>query len=506
MLLALVTTTAFSFFWESGLEEVFCQALGLGYDHQFEEWERFRFVATATAAAGVALIGPTILLMIAVTAANRGYARAERAARRDVLTDLPNRRAFMERLGLITEKRAPFALFLLDLDKFKLINDIWGHPAGDAALRATAARLVAIAGPDGFAARVGGDEFAIVLPGVTDEERANRLGDLVAVALAKAFEFEDREIGISATVGCSLAAAGAAVERTLRCADAALYEAKKEGGAGYCLFQQRMEDETRNRRALEDDIRAAVAAGQFRPYYQPLIDLKSERVQGFELLARWERPNIGTQSPAVFIAVAERIGVITDLTLGILRQACLEMRDWPGAPTMSVNISPSELQNPSLALRIVSILEETRFPPRRLEIEITEDALMDDLTAARAFVDSVRMAGMSVALDDFGAGYSNLSTLRAIRFDKIKIDRSFVTGAEDNDDARRLIEGIVTLGHGLGVVITAEGIETERTARYVTALGCEYGQGYHFGRPSSGRDAIAYLRSGRFAGDRRDVA
>jgi diguanylate cyclase (GGDEF)-like protein len=507
--LVLATTFALSCWWEYGLEQLIFESLSLPYEPGHEDEARLRFILTSTGFAAMSLILPCVVLALLVRRLNRANhklfsAQAETAAlaRFDPLTGLVNRRVFSDELKrLCGPGGTEFALFLIDMDDFKSVNDLFGHAAGDAVLCATASRLTQILHDGGIAARLGGDEFAALLPCDSSGHEVPLLAERLAQELAKPIEFGGEPIAVSASLGVALRrGSDKDDEAVLRSADIALYRAKREGHGTFRFFEQRMEAEIEDRRRLEDDIRRSVRDGRFKPYFQPLIRFSDSNLHGFEVLARWDHPERGLLPPAAFVGVAEELGLISDLTLGVLRQACLAARDWAGAPTLSVNVSPTELKDLSLALRIMTVLNDTGFPPRRLEIEITESAVMTNVDCAENFIAAVRAVGMSVALDDFGTGYSSLSKLQQLKFDKIKIDRSFVAAAEQSPDGRALVNMIVALGRSLNVETTAEGIETSAIAARLARKGCTYGQGYFFGRPMPEDEAQRFARDGAAGG------
>ncbi|MFC7053498.1 putative bifunctional diguanylate cyclase/phosphodiesterase [Hansschlegelia quercus] len=498
--LVLGTTFILAWLWETGLEAMASSLFGIPYDESYEEEERLRFILTSTGFSAVSLLVPGVLLFLLFRNLDRTNVRLAAAqaesltlARHDPLTGLVNRRVFSAEV--VRRTSGAYALIMIDIDDFKTINDVNGHAAGDAVLCVVAERLEAVVGRGGLVARLGGDEFAAVIDmkSMHGTEIVS-LVERIASSLTLPIATKDVEVTISASLGIAQSASNKSSEEAmLRAADIALYRAKREGRGLFRFFEKSMEEEIEARRSLEVDIKRGVASGEFRPYFQPLVRLADSSVAGFEVLARWEHPQLGLVMPAVFIGVAEEIGVITDLTLGVLRQACEQSRNWSGDPILSVNVSPVELKEPALALKLLSMLAETRYPPSRIEVEITEDAVMTDIDAARAFLAAVRAAGIRVALDDFGTGYSSLSKLQLLQFDKIKIDRSFVVAAERDAGGRKLINMLVGLGRSLNVETTAEGIETAQSADHLTQKGCTYGQGYYFGHPMPGDEAARLI-------------
>ena len=407
-------------------------------------------------------------------------------SRRDPLTGLPNRRMLIETIETATAGnplRTPSAVLLIDLDRFKPVNDVYGHPAGDAILCEVAERIDALLPKDAIAARLGGDEFSVFLPGEHRNADLIRLTQQIITRLSDPMIWEHAKIDLGATIGIALYPEdGQDAEALLRAADIAMYRGKREGRNTFRFFERTMDEELKARVTLEIALRYAVQNGEIRPHYQPLVSLPSHRLLGFEVLARWYHPERGIIPPDVFIPLAEDTGVIGDLSYNLLRQACADARSWPTHLGLSLNISPCQFKDRLLAARILSILRETGFNPRRLEIEITESALTNDLDVTRAILGVLQGAGVSIALDDFGTGYSSLYHLRELKFDKIKIDRSFVQSLE-NDESAKIISAIIGLGQSLGILTTAEGIENATNSEWLAERGCTYGQGYLFGPP-----------------------
>jgi predicted signal transduction protein with EAL and GGDEF domain len=280
-----------------------------------------------------------------------------------------------------------------------------------------------------------------------------------------------------------------------------MYHAKRDGRGRFRFFEQSMDEDLRRRAELESALKKAVAAGDIHPYYQPLVDLRDNRVYGFEVLSRWTHDKLGSIPPDVFIPLAEQIGVIAELTWSVVRRACREALQWGAQVRLSVNVSPMQLKDPLLASRLLSTLEEERFPPSRLDVEITESALIDDVDTARATLAALQAEGVRISLDDFGAGYSSLYHLRAFHFDKVKIDRSFVLAMQHDEEAGRIVDAILSLLKHLGVTTVAEGVETVEVLRRLAENGCEIGQGFYFGKAMTIGDASKLLRRRR--ADRR---
>ncbi len=409
----------------------------------------------------------------------------------DALTELPNRRYLQEELNerlvsLNTEPKRRFAVVAVDLDRFKAINDLHGHATGDELLKGVARRLAEEAGVDGFVARLGGDEFILILPFGSDAGLTRKLSELVA-HFEVAIVLADHRIVVGVALGVAIAPVdGANPDVLMRHADMALYRAKENGGRRFALFQPEMEFRARERALLERDLMIAVNNDQIVPYFQPIQDLRTGQISCYEVLARWPHTERGFVPPDQFIQIAVDAGLIDLLTWNLLRRACLETKNWPGAPRIAINIAPLQLRDNALPQRLLKLLSECGFPPTRLEIEVTEDALVSEISIAKAILTSLKNLGVRVSLDDFGTGYSSLQHLSELPFDTLKIDRSFVKSMNDSDNALMIIRAIVQLAKNLNLGLIAEGIETEQQAALLRALGCEYGQGFYLGRPSPG--------------------
>ena len=414
------------------------------------------------------------------------------AALRDPLTGLGNRRAFQAALAAaMSRAEAEAALLLLDLDRFKHVNDSLGHPVGDALLRLVAQRLRAsLRGGDSLV-RLGGDEFAILLPHAEGAERlAERLVDL----LSRPYLVEGHLANIGVSIGIARAPADAAEGgMLLRRADLALYAAKAAGRRQFCVFRPEMDTRAQARQALETDLRRAVALGQFHLHYQPLLDVASGEVIGFEALLRWEHPARGMVSPAEFIPLAEEVGLIVPIGEWVLRQACRTAAGWPAQILVAVNVSSVQFADGARLLRAVDeALASAGLPGTRLEIEVTESVLLRDAAETLAILHDLRARGVRIAMDDFGTGYSSLSQLRSFPFDKIKIDRSFVSAIESEDGGKAVVRAITALGASLGMTVTVEGVETEAQAAFVATSGGHQMQGYLISRPVAS-DGVAAL-------------
>lgn len=408
----------------------------------------------------------------------------------DPLTACLNRRSIgPEAEALIanaTERGEAVAFVMLDLDKFKHVNDANGHAAGDAMLKESAQRIRGILDGTGLLARLGGDEFAVVTPFPANQpEQVERLVQSLISAISKPVDFDGIDLETTVSVGISTSAPDSPgqAQAMLHKADIAMYHAKRNGRNRFAWFEDSMESEVRFRSELEAGIRRGVAAGEFVPYYEKQIDLDTGAIAGFEMLARWESPNLGVVSPELFIPIAEEIGLIGELSESLIRQALRDARSWNPKLTLSVNISPVQLRDPWFAQKLLKILVEANFPPSRLEIEVTESCLHENLGLVHSLITSLKNQGVTVSLDDFGTGYSSLAQLRSLPFDRIKIDRSFVTNILEDKDSATIIQSIIALGEGLGLPITAEGIENEAVLAELRSFGKFKGQGYLYGMP-----------------------
>jgi diguanylate cyclase (GGDEF)-like protein len=425
---------------------------------------------------------------------------ARNLARHDPLTGLPNRRFFSEKLEECLRGASAahqVAVLMLDLDGFKIVNDTYGHAVGDKALSEFSRRVSKVLRPGTFLARIAGDEFAIIKPRIHSLDDPTNLARRIAAVVAEPFVVD----GVTAEFGVGIGIAvapndGTVPEELLRRADRALYRAKAAGRSSVRFFEPEMDARVERRMQIEQELRSAIAANAIVPHYQPLVSLDGgNRIVGFEVLARWKSENLGHIGPDVFIPIAEEIGLISPLSRHLFRRACLDAMEWPSTFTLAFNISPVQLRDPAFGLRILSILAETGFSPHRLEIEITETALMENIAVAQAVIDELRAAGIRIALDDFGTGYSTLSQLLSFRLDKIKIDRSFVSRLNESNDGQVIVRAILGLAKGFGLTTTAEGIEDAVQLAYLKANGCTEGQGYLFSKAVPAADVPALLNS-----------
>ncbi|MBX9464893.1 MAG: EAL domain-containing protein [Aquamicrobium sp.] len=417
----------------------------------------------------------------------------------DPLTGLGNLRRFFDKIDRLILDRAddpaPFAIGILDLDGFKPINDLFGRRAGDNILQQVAMRLKASMDQHSTVARVGADEFAFLYPLVFSEEAAQERALMLIEILSAPYDVGDRTARLSASAGCSLFYSGEENTETLISkAETALYHAKRSGRGKVMVYTREMEEAARRVTHIEQALRRAVAAEEVEPHFQPIVELKTGHVIGFEALARWTDRDLGVIPLNVFIPIAEERGIIGALSQLLLRKATETARNWPDELFLSFNLSPSQLVDQNTAQQVLAILARTGFDPRRLEIEITETGLMTDPASAEKIVNDLRAVGIRVSLDDFGTGQSSLGRLREFHFDKLKIDRSFVSSILEDKPSEHIIRAILAMCEGLGMNVVAEGIEEEAQADRLVEFGCAGGQGYLFGRPSDAEATMAYLR------------
>src|SRR5712691_4125671 len=422
----------------------------------------------------------------AATEKKRTEARIERLAHYDSLTDLPNRAAFNQCFASVMERASisdeSFAVLYVDLDRFKEINDVFGHSTGDRLLRAISERLSATL-EGAFLARLGGDEFAVIVTESPAPTHAARLAERLIAAVADDFEIEGHRLRIGLSVGIALYPIDGMDEVSLLGnADAALYRAKADGRGSIRFFEPDMDHRLRERRALLQDLRAAVEHSEFVAYYQPQARIDGE-ITGFEALARWQHPTRGQVPPGTFIPIAEESGLIHSIGEWILREACREAASWPNGLHIAINLSPIQFRHGDLAGLVHQVLLETGLAPGRLELEITESVLVDDLPRALSILRRLKALGVRIAMDDFGTGYSSLSNLQAFPFDKIKIDRSFSSNLERNAQAATIVRAVIALGRGLNLPVTAEGVETQAQLQFLSKEACSEVQGYLLGKP-----------------------
>jgi diguanylate cyclase (GGDEF)-like protein len=424
-----------------------------------------------------------------ITAQKRTEAELERLARHDTLTGLAQRSLFTEKANAAVARMRrhgeTFSVLMLDLDRFKTVNDSLGHPAGDVMLREIARRLLNTVREVDCVARFGGDEFAVLQAPCKDQKTsAIALSDRILAAITEPYDFNGRKLVLETSIGIALAPQdGDDVDSLVKHADLALYRAKTEGRNRYCFFNASMEVEARNRRDLEDDMRRALSHGEFELHYQTIVDLESRQCCGAEALVRWRDPERGLVLPSRFIPVAEDSGLIVPLSEWILRQACADANKWPPRFKVAVNLSPAQFKHGDLLGVLKSALNDTGLPPERLELEITETVLLENNAENLAILRDIKNLGVAIVLDDFGIGYSSMTYLRMFPFDRIKIDQTFIQNMTHHAADAAIVCSIAGLGRNLGIATVAEGVETKEQLIALRAAGCQLAQGYLFSRP-----------------------
>ncbi len=439
-----------------------------------------------------------LVTVMDVTERRRAEARIAHMAHHDALTDLPNRTVFSQRLNealaRVRRDRERIAVLWVDLDHFKTVNNSFGHSVGDRLLKAAAQRLCNASGEGALVARLGGDEFAVLLESVSTPNDAGAVAERLIEALSVPFEFAGTEMTVGTSVGIVLYPGdGQSAEELLRNADLALYRAKADGRGTHHFFEPEMDRQAQKRRGLERDLRKGLMRGEFELYYQPLIDLASERVTAFEALLRWNHPERGMVPPVEFISVAEETGLITPLGEWVLQSACSEAATWPDDVKIAVNLSPLQFRNRNLVAAVINALARSGLAPGRLELEITESVLLAETDSNIATLHQLRALGVRISMDDFGTGYSSLGYLRSFPFDKIKIDRSFVSEIAQDEDCAAIIRAISGLGRSLRIRTTAEGVETAAQLGRLRDEGCTEVQGYYFSPPRPASEVAGLL-------------
>jgi diguanylate cyclase (GGDEF)-like protein/PAS domain S-box-containing protein len=428
-------------------------------------------------------------------------------ARYDTLTGLPNRMMLTEALGeamrYSEQWRTRCAFLMIDLDRFKSINDTLGHLIGDRLLARVSDRLKEMSSENELCGRLGGDEFAIVVRDASDADRVEQIASRVIDRLSQPYEVDHHTLYVGASIGSAFGPRdGSTVETLMRNADLALYRAKDDGGGMHCNYQPSLHAHAEERRKLEFSLRHAIERGEFLLNYQPVVDATSEGVVSFEALLRWNSSEHGMISPAKFIPLAEDSRLIVPIGEWVLREACVQAINWPSHVRVAVNVSGEQLLDSNFIGSVVGALAHSGLPANRLELEVTESIFVRDAALARAALEQVMGLGCSVALDDFGTGYSSLGYIRNLRFSTIKIDRSFVQGAATaNPESLAIIRAVVAMADSLEMSTTAEGVETQKELAIVRELGCRKIQGYYFGRPMSATDSEQIFRRVRFAAD-----
>lgn len=440
-----------------------------------------------------------------VTERKRVEARIAHLARHDALTGLPNRVHFRESLenalAHVAEADEQIAILCVDLDDFKGVNDTLGHPAGDELLKQVAVRLQAAVRSGDTVARLGGDEFALVQSSLRQPEEAEAFAQQVIAILGEPFDLESHQVIVGASIGIAIVGSDSVdPDEILKKADLALYRAKADGRNTHRLFEKQMNAEVQTRRALERDLHQALPNGELEVFYQPLLNLGTGQISGFEALLRWLHPERGFVSPAEFIPIAEEVGLINPIGEWVLRQACAEAVTWPAALKVAVNVSPVQFRNRHLAQTVLGALAAAGLPASRLEIEITESVVLQDGEATRASLNQLRGMGVKLSMDDFGVGYSSLSCLRSYPFDKLKVDRSFVRDMLTRPDCAAIIRTVADLGRHLQMVTTAEGVETLEQLEQLRREGIVEVQGYWISRPVPAKDLPRLISDRSLAG------
>ncbi len=417
--------------------------------------------------------------------------RAYNLAHHDDVTGLLNCRRLKELLAELCATRVSnSAMILIDLDNFKKVNDLYGHSVGDELLHRIAERLTALCPPEASCVRLGGDEFAVLLRGANAEHgQAMRLAETLVGALNEPIKMAKTIASVGVSIGMSVLEKPCKDQSwLLKRSDIAMYEAKRLGRNRCVCFDKGMELELERRNTLEFEIRAGIESGEFVPFFQPIVDLSSGGISGFEVLARWRHPKRGLLEPSEFIELAESTGMISELSFGVMYEALEISRDWPAEYKIALNISPVQFNDPLIAARIMKVLSQTGFPSRRLELEIKERSLLQDHALALSIITSLKNQGISIVIDDFGIGYASLTQLGSLPFDRIKIDRSLMASLLDDQQCDALVQAISGIGKGLKIPITAEGVETHTIQAKLELLGCATAQGWLFSQVLSAEE------------------
>lgn len=446
-----------------------------------------------------------------VTQAREARRRIEHMARHDSLTNVGNRVLLNEGLSRAIDRLERFdehfSILLLDLDRFKQVNDTHGHGAGDELLREVAKLLQSVCGETDTLARLGGDEFAVIHTSMQDPRAVAALADRLVNALSQPFPLASGTARIGVSIGIACAPIdGRDADALMRNADLALYRAKADGRNRFHFFDTSLDAAARRRNLIEQELRAAVAAGSLTLHFQPLVDSGSGRIVCAEALLRWHHPTLGMISPTEFIPIAEDIGLIEKIGAWAIREGCITAASWPQPIRIAVNLSPRQFAGTGLYAGIADALRDSGLPPARLELEVTESLLLKTNALVESTLVAISALGVRVALDDFGTGYSSLSYLRKYRFDKLKIDQSFISDIETNADSRAIVDAIIRLGHDLGMSVAAEGVETEAQYGILRSLGCGEIQGYLVGRPMPADELERILTNAREPGVIRQIA
>ena len=445
--------------------------------------------------------GGTVVLYTDITTLKNREKQIQHLSLHDGLTGLPNRMMFNQRveqaLARAGKRGLSVAVMCLDVDHFKNVNDSLGHVAGDALLKSIGERARECLREEDTVARLGSDEFGIVVASADAFEHATQVASRLLTELGRPMEFNGNQVvsGISIGIATSSGEEEGA-EQLIKNADLALNRAKTDGRGTFRFFEAEMDARVLARSALEVDLRQALTKNQFVLHYQPEVDIETHEIVGFEALVRWRHPDLGLVAPSEFIPLAEETGVIMRLGEWVLRQACLDAKRWPDSVRVSVNVSPAQFRNPGLAQLVAEVLDQTTLPPERLELEITESLLLRDIDGNLGTLEKLKALGIRVAMDDFGTGYSSLGNLRSFPFDKLKIDRSFIGDVETNPDSLAIVKAVLGLGRSLGMATCAEGVESEEQVRRLRAEGCDEAQGYYYSQPKPIEGTRDLLRKG----------
>ncbi|MBP1850439.1 putative bifunctional diguanylate cyclase/phosphodiesterase [Rhizobium halophytocola] len=418
----------------------------------------------------------------------------------DPLTRLGNRNRLRDKVAMLVSERAadpaPFTIALVNLDGFRPINDLFGTVGGDEILSQVAHRLKACVPEGAMVVRDRGDGFALLLPLVFEEQTAIRLGELIKDVLSAPYDLGDRNVRLSASLGFAIYPfAGDEFDALIKSAETALYRSKRQGRGAITVYSTTIAEDMRRATQLEQTLRNAIINDVIDVHFQPIVRLKDTRLVGFEALARWNDPELGFVSPAVFVPLAEERGFIDTLSEALLRKAAESMLAWPPELFLSFNLSSAQMTDPRTAVNTLAILDSVGVDPYRIELEITETAVMTSPDTARRIIAELRSAGIAIALDDFGTGQSSLGRLRDFIFDKVKIDRAFVSGIDQDRAAAHIVKAVVAMCEGLGLKTVAEGIETPEEGETLRSLGCGMAQGYFFGKPADAAATLAYIKN-----------
>jgi diguanylate cyclase (GGDEF)-like protein/PAS domain S-box-containing protein len=439
-----------------------------------------------------------LVAAIDITERKRAEARIAHMAHHDALTGLPNRIRLRQRMdeALVRMRRSgrSLAVLCLDLDNFKGVNDTLGHPVGDQLLQHVAGRIRGVLREQDTAARLGGDEFAVIVGDVETPQAVSALAERLIETVSAPYDIHGHQVLTGISIGIAMAPMdGDDADHLLKNADMALYRAKADGKGSFRFFEVEMDARAQARRRLEVELRTALLSGALDVHYQPLVDLETGQVSGFEALVRWLHPERGYIPPVEFIPVAEETGLIGPLGAYVLRKACADAATWPDDIKIAVNLSPLQFRTGNLFQTVVDALKDSGLSPTRLELEITEALLLEKTEQVVATLHALRALGAKISMDDFGNGYSSLSYLRSFPFDKIKIDRSFVHDLGSNRESQAIVRAILTLGASLGITILAEGIETKTDLECLKAEGCDQGQGFFFSKAKPQREVLELL-------------